>query len=169
MIGIKFARRIILAVLTVVAATTAFASPPASTSAPTVESAANATGVSVAPSSGVVRAADSIVQCWYGSDQTGEAWIDSCLFRRASNGAHYVDLYVWDALPGNGRCARGAVEWRHDNGNNYYDPPSGQTNCTASWVGQVYGARNQTLYQWVQPAVWIQGNNADYLTPRHYF
>ncbi|MFI6744171.1 hypothetical protein ACIBI9_65900 [Nonomuraea sp. NPDC050451] len=116
----------------------------------------------------IVRSTDSAVKCWEGSDRTGEAFINSCLFRRSSDGAHYVDLYVWDNNPGNGKCARAAVEWRHDNGSSYYDPPSGLTNCSASWVGGVYGARNQTNYQWVRPTVWIQGDSATLFSP-YYF
>ncbi|MEO3801302.1 hypothetical protein [Nonomuraea sp. B1E8] len=127
--------------------------------------AANSGPVSPPP---VVRSLDNAVRCWQGTDKTGEVHIDSCLFRRSSDGAHYADLYIYDANPGNDKCARAAVEWRHNNGNSYYDPPSGLTNCTASWVGGKYGARNQTQYAWARATAWRQGDSAT-LFSKYYF
>lgn len=120
-----------------------------------------------------VRASmEGVVRCWFGYDPTKGALIDSCLFRRSSDGQPFVDLYVWDSKPEDGACAKGAVTWRNKNLKHpyVYDPVSGTINCNASWEGGVYDPHDPALYEfeWVDAAVWVDGDKATYLG-RHAF
>jgi hypothetical protein len=78
------------------------------------------------------------------TDPTGGATVTAELWQRSSDGAVYPKVTVQD-VRADGACAHGSVNWKHENGNTYFDTdmPACGTGASRTYTK---GARNWTVY-----------------------